>query len=80
MGNENVPISHLQFTDDALTIGQWTLLNAKNLFRMLSCFHFASGLTVNFNKSKRFGIRVSNNDVNSLASSIGCQLSQLPCT
>nr|GEU46060.1 putative RNA-directed DNA polymerase, eukaryota, reverse transcriptase zinc-binding domain protein [Tanacetum cinerariifolium] len=79
VGIDKVPISHLQFTDDALIIGQWTLANAKNLSRILICFHLASGLKVNFNKSKLFGIGVSNYDLNFVASSIGCQPSHLPC-
>ncbi|GJY18325.1 putative RNA-directed DNA polymerase, eukaryota, reverse transcriptase zinc-binding domain protein [Tanacetum coccineum] len=79
VGIDKVPISHLQFADDALIIGQWTLANAKNLSRILTCFHLASGLKMNFNKSKLFGIGVSNYDLNSVASSIGCQPSHLPC-
>ncbi|GJR22568.1 hypothetical protein Tco_0971095 [Tanacetum coccineum] len=48
--------------------------------RILTCFHLASGLKVNFNKSKIFGIGVNVNELNSLASSLGCQPSQFPCT
>ncbi|GJR33682.1 putative RNA-directed DNA polymerase, eukaryota, reverse transcriptase zinc-binding domain protein [Tanacetum coccineum] len=74
-----VDVSHLQFADDALIIGQWSLTNIKNLSRILTCFHIASGLKVNFNKSNLFGIGVPTNDVNSMAHSIGCLPSQLPC-
>ncbi|GJZ83149.1 hypothetical protein Tco_0648322 [Tanacetum coccineum] len=77
---DKVPISHLQFADDALFIGQWSLLNAKNMSRILTYFHLASGLKVNFNKSKLFGIGVHTHELNSMADSIGCQASQLPCT
>ncbi|GKB52572.1 putative RNA-directed DNA polymerase [Tanacetum coccineum] len=80
VGIDKVPISHLQFADDALFIGQWSLLNAKNMSRILTCFHLASGLKVNFNKSKLFGIGVHTHELNSMADSIGCQESQLPCT
>nr|GEY24574.1 hypothetical protein [Tanacetum cinerariifolium] len=79
VGIDKVPISHLQFADDALIIGQWALANAKNLSRILTCFHLASGLKVNFNKSKLFGIGVSNYDLTSVSSSIGCQPSHLHC-
>ncbi|GJY65542.1 hypothetical protein Tco_0467780 [Tanacetum coccineum] len=57
---------------------EWSLSNANNLSRILTCFHLASGLKVNFNKSKLFGIGVSNLEVNSFASSIGCLASHLP--
>ncbi|GJV19940.1 putative RNA-directed DNA polymerase, eukaryota, reverse transcriptase zinc-binding domain protein [Tanacetum coccineum] len=80
VGRDKIPISHLQFADDALIVGQWSVPNAKNLTRILTCFNLASGLKVNFNKSKLFGIGVSSNEVNSVACSIGCQPSQLPCT
>ncbi|GKE70212.1 hypothetical protein Tco_1528284 [Tanacetum coccineum] len=75
-----VIISHLQFANDTLFIGQWSLANAKNLSSILTCFHLASGLKVNFNKSKLYGIGAHSNDLNLIASAIGCQPSQLPCT
>nr|GEX21369.1 cytochrome P450 [Tanacetum cinerariifolium] len=79
VGNDKIPISHLQFADDALIIVQWSPTNIKNLSRILTCFNIASELKVNFNKSKLFGIGVPTNDVNSMAHSIGCIPSQLPC-
>ncbi|GKC03810.1 putative RNA-directed DNA polymerase, eukaryota, reverse transcriptase zinc-binding domain protein [Tanacetum coccineum] len=69
---DNVHMSHLQYADDALILGEWSLINAKNLSRILTCFHIASGLKVNFNKSKLFGIGVSNHELHSIATSIGC--------
>ncbi|GKA71287.1 putative RNA-directed DNA polymerase, eukaryota, reverse transcriptase zinc-binding domain protein [Tanacetum coccineum] len=80
VGKDKVLISHLQFMGDALIVGQWSLPNARNLSRILTYFHLASSLKVNFNKSKLFGIGVSSSELNSIACSIGCQPSQLPCT
>ncbi|GJZ55143.1 hypothetical protein Tco_0610336 [Tanacetum coccineum] len=60
--------------------GEWFIVNAKNLSRILTCFHLASGLKVNFNKSKIFGIGVSYEELNGIASSLGCLASQFPCT
>ncbi|GJY91591.1 putative RNA-directed DNA polymerase [Tanacetum coccineum] len=80
VGNNNVDISHLQFADDAIIMGKWSLDNAKNLCRILRCFHMASGLKVNFSKSKFYGIGVSNKDTHLFASTIHCQSSSLPCT
>ncbi|GJU50878.1 zinc finger, CCHC-type containing protein [Tanacetum coccineum] len=71
VGKDKINISHLQFADDALILGDWSLPNAKNLSRILTCFHLASCLKVNFNKSKLFGIRVTDNEINIVASSIG---------
>ncbi|GJU73335.1 putative RNA-directed DNA polymerase, eukaryota, reverse transcriptase zinc-binding domain protein [Tanacetum coccineum] len=79
VGNDKVYISHLQFADDALIMGEWSLHNAKVLTRIFTCFYLASGLKVNYNKSKLFGIGVTNLELNSIANSIGCQPSLLPC-
>ncbi|GJX81572.1 hypothetical protein Tco_0331053 [Tanacetum coccineum] len=51
-----------------------------NLSRILTCFHLASGLKVNFNKSKLYGVGVCNVELNSLASIVGCIAAQFPCT
>ncbi|GKD98775.1 hypothetical protein Tco_1382672, partial [Tanacetum coccineum] len=80
VGVDNVHVSHLQFADDALIMGEWSLLNAKNLSRILTCFHLASGLKGNFYKSKLFRVGVTNSEVNSLASTTSCLPSHFPCT
>ncbi|GKC99825.1 putative RNA-directed DNA polymerase, eukaryota, reverse transcriptase zinc-binding domain protein [Tanacetum coccineum] len=72
VGKDKLHISHLQFADDALILGEWSLTNATNLSRILTCFHLASGLKVNFNKSKLYGIGVSNLKLNSVATSMRC--------
>ncbi|GJW18811.1 hypothetical protein Tco_0026247 [Tanacetum coccineum] len=51
VGKDTTLISYLQYADDALIVGEWSLLNAKNLSRILTCFHLSSGLKGNFNKS-----------------------------
>ncbi|GJT24418.1 RNA-directed DNA polymerase, eukaryota [Tanacetum coccineum] len=35
LGSNNIDISHLQFVDDALIMGKWSIDNAKNLCRIL---------------------------------------------
>ncbi|GJS41117.1 RNA-directed DNA polymerase, eukaryota, reverse transcriptase zinc-binding domain protein [Tanacetum coccineum] len=80
VGKDMVHISHLQFTDDALIMGEWSRSNAMNLSRILTCFHLAFGLKVNFNKSNLYGVGVSNVELNSLASTVGCIAAQFPCT
>ncbi|GJT45696.1 putative RNA-directed DNA polymerase, eukaryota, reverse transcriptase zinc-binding domain protein [Tanacetum coccineum] len=58
----------------------WSLENAQNLYRILRCFHMSSGLKVNFNKSKFFGVGVGNMETLSFASILNLQPSTLPCT
>ncbi|GJS62999.1 putative RNA-directed DNA polymerase, eukaryota, reverse transcriptase zinc-binding domain protein [Tanacetum coccineum] len=79
VGKDKVHVSHFQFADDALIMGEWSKINVLNLSRLITCFHLASGLKVNFNKSKLFGIGVCEVERNSLASLIGCQSSNFPC-
>nr|GEY92400.1 RNA-directed DNA polymerase, eukaryota, reverse transcriptase zinc-binding domain protein [Tanacetum cinerariifolium] len=80
VGKDKIHISHLKFADDALILGEWSILNAKNLSRILTCFHLASALKVNFNKSKLFGIGVFSEELYSMAFVIGCLATQFPCT
>ena len=80
VGHNKIDISHLQFVDDALIMGKWSLENVKNLCRILRCFQMASGLKVNFIKSKFFGIGVNNLEVQNFVSTLKLQSSTLPCT
>ncbi|GJY35149.1 putative RNA-directed DNA polymerase, eukaryota, reverse transcriptase zinc-binding domain protein [Tanacetum coccineum] len=80
VGSNNVDISHLQFADDALIFGNWSLKNAKNLCRILRCFYMASGLKINFSKFKFFGVGVHYDETHSLASTVNLQPSLLPYT
>ncbi|GJY56796.1 putative RNA-directed DNA polymerase [Tanacetum coccineum] len=80
VGKDNIHVSQLQFADDALIMGEWSWLNAMNLSRILTCFNLASGLKINFHKSKLYGVGVTTLEVNSLASMIGCLPSNFPCT
>lgn len=59
VGKDKIPISQLQFADDALIMGEWSLSNTKNLSGILNCFYLAFGLKVNYSKSKLYGIGVS---------------------
>ncbi|GKA43572.1 hypothetical protein Tco_0736296, partial [Tanacetum coccineum] len=79
VGNEKVHISHFQLVDDALIIEEWSCTNANNLFRIRTCFQLASGLKVNFNKCKLFGVGVSTVELKSLVSTIDCLASQFSC-
>nr|KAJ0211934.1 hypothetical protein LSAT_V11C400182700 [Lactuca sativa] len=65
--NNGPVISHLLYADDALFLGEW-------------CFHVSSGLKVNFNKSKVFGIGSSTSEASHWASSLGREPSCLPFT
>nr|GEW65391.1 RNA-directed DNA polymerase, eukaryota [Tanacetum cinerariifolium] len=44
--------------DDAVFIEEWSIENLDNLLKILNCFHLASGLCINVNKSHVLGIGV----------------------
>ncbi|GJW89313.1 multiprotein-bridging factor 1a [Tanacetum coccineum] len=60
VGKNKVVISHLQCTDDALLVGEWSDLNINNLIRILRCFQLSSGLKVNLNKRLPVGSSMRN--------------------
>ncbi|GKE51176.1 hypothetical protein Tco_1486332, partial [Tanacetum coccineum] len=80
VGLEKFDISYLQFVDDALILGKWSIDNAKNLCRILRCFNLAFRLKVKFSKSKLFGIGVSTTETNNLAYFLNCEPFKLPCS
>ncbi|GJR52184.1 RNA-directed DNA polymerase, eukaryota [Tanacetum coccineum] len=76
----STPITHLQFADDALFLGEWSELNVMNLIRILRCFNMASGLKINLSKSKVLGVGVNPEEVSRLAQKINCMEDKLPFT
>ena len=52
IGQKETPISHLQFADDAIFFGKWSIVNLKNLIKLLEYFRAISGLNINLKKSR----------------------------
>ncbi|GJR02297.1 putative RNA-directed DNA polymerase, eukaryota, reverse transcriptase zinc-binding domain protein [Tanacetum coccineum] len=63
-----------------LSIKKWSIENASNLCHILRCFNLASGLKVNFFKSKLFGVGIDSTETHNLASVLNFQPSTLPCS
>ncbi|GKC00397.1 hypothetical protein Tco_0986533 [Tanacetum coccineum] len=80
ISSNKVDVSHLEFADDALILGKWSLENARTLCRVLRCFNLASSLKVNLSKSKIFGVRVNATEIQSFANILDCQVSTFPCS
>ncbi|KAJ9567589.1 hypothetical protein OSB04_003555 [Centaurea solstitialis] len=73
-------LSILQFADDAIIMGEWDPLNAKNLIRILKCFELCSGLSINLSKSSLLGISVPNEEVQRVALGLNCKVGSVPFT
>ncbi|KAJ9562069.1 hypothetical protein OSB04_007229 [Centaurea solstitialis] len=71
-------ISHLQYADDAIFIGNWSEDNALNLLSLLRCFYMSSGLMVNLSKTVLMGVGVNSDEVVNLANLLNCSSGSLP--
>ncbi|GJR68224.1 putative RNA-directed DNA polymerase, eukaryota, reverse transcriptase zinc-binding domain protein [Tanacetum coccineum] len=71
-------LSLLQYAVDALFFGSWSRANANNLIRILKCFEMATDLKVNLAKSRIFGVGVEIDEVDAVASSLGCTHDSIP--
>nr|GEY60953.1 RNA-directed DNA polymerase, eukaryota, reverse transcriptase zinc-binding domain protein [Tanacetum cinerariifolium] len=63
LADDGSNISLLQYADDALFFGDWFVLYARHLVRILDCFHDVSGLKIYLSKSMLFGIGIPIDDV-----------------
>lgn len=78
LANDGANLFLLQYADDTLLIGEWSISNAVNLVRILSCFQDMSGLKINISKSKVYGVGVDIMEVEYLARVIKCSFYKLP--
>nr|GEV26294.1 RNA-directed DNA polymerase, eukaryota, reverse transcriptase zinc-binding domain protein [Tanacetum cinerariifolium] len=75
-GGDN--LSLLQYADDVLFFGKWSRSNANTLIHILNCIKEASGLKVNLAKSRIFRVGVDIDEVETVASSLGCIHDSIP--
>jgi hypothetical protein len=73
-----VVVSHLQYADDTLYIGEASVDNLWALKAILRGFEMASGLKVNFWKSDLIGINVSPTFLEMACTFLNCRLWSIP--
>lgn len=78
LANDGANVSLLQYADDALFFGEWSVSNVINLVHILGCFQDVSGLKVNLSKSRLYGIGINPLEVANVASIIRCTHDKLP--
>ncbi|GJU41858.1 RNA-directed DNA polymerase, eukaryota [Tanacetum coccineum] len=71
-----INLSHLFYADDAIFIGRWSSANIVALVRLLQCFYLTSGMKVNFHKTTLVGVQVPIEEVEYMASYIGCKVTK----
>jgi len=79
VGSTNdVQVTHLQFADDALLIGEKSWLNARSMRDVLLLFEEVSGLKVNFHKSMLTCVNVSESWLSDAALVMNCRNGAIP--
>ncbi len=67
VGWDETKLSQLQYVDDTLFIGEWSLSNMLNLEKNLKCFQLGFRLKASLSKNKVFGIGTSEVEVAQVA-------------
>ncbi|GAU45474.1 hypothetical protein TSUD_190930 [Trifolium subterraneum] len=78
IGNNGYNVSHLQYADDTLCIGEATVENLWSLKAILRGFEMVSGLNVNFWKSNLMGVNVSQDFLRVATDFLNCRVSSIP--
>jgi len=71
--DRELKLTHLQFADDTLLIGEKSWLNVRTMRAVLLVFEEISGLKVNFNKSMLTGVNISDSWLSEAALVMNCK-------
>jgi len=80
VGRKEISITMLQFADDTLFFCKETTQNVMVLKSILRCFELASGLKVNFHKSRLAGIGVQPTTIHRYSTLLNCGTMKVPFT
>ena len=78
VGRKEVVASVLQFADDTLFLCEDSYSNVLTIKVILRCFELASGLKINFLKSKLAGVNVRREVLEVYAKTLHCTLMRVP--
>jgi hypothetical protein len=76
--NNEVRMTHLQFADDTLIIGEKSWLNVRTMRSVLLLFEELSGLKVNFHKSMLTGVNIHVSWLSEAAMMLRCRRGTIP--
>jgi len=76
--NDSTQVSHLQFADDTLIIGDKSWVNIRVMRAILLLFQSLSGLKVNFTKSHLVGVNVASSWLSKAAMVLNCKVGTIP--
>jgi hypothetical protein len=78
VGSGDLTVSHLQYADDTVFVGEAKVENLWTMKAILRGFELASGLKVNFWKSCLVGVNVSNNFMEMASRFLNCRIGRTP--
>jgi hypothetical protein len=78
VGRGDMPVSHLQYADDTVFIGEAKVENLWTMKAILRGFARASSLKVNFWKSCLVGVNVSNEFMDMASRFLNCRIGRIP--
>ena len=76
--NDQVVVSHLQFADDTLILGEKSWANIRGMRAVLLLFEGLSGLKVNFSKSQLAGVNIHASWLSEAAMVLNCKVGFVP--
>ncbi|GKD98852.1 putative RNA-directed DNA polymerase, eukaryota, reverse transcriptase zinc-binding domain protein, partial [Tanacetum coccineum] len=78
INSSGINLSHLFFVDDVIITMDWSTHDLENVIRIFKVFYLASGLKINIHKSSIYGVAVSHEEVQLMASNTGCNAGFFP--
>jgi len=78
VGVQKVKVNMLQYADDTLFLCEANFKSVCNLKVILHCFELASGLKVNFSKSRIGGVGVDHTVIQQFATILNCEVMKTP--
>ena len=76
--DQQLSVSHLQFADDTLILGEKSWANVRAMRAVLHLLAAMSGLKVNFHKSELVGVNVDMSWLLEAAAVLNCKVSTMP--
>ncbi|KAE9602833.1 hypothetical protein Lalb_Chr12g0203761 [Lupinus albus] len=74
VGSDNIPVSLLQFADDAILIGDGSHKNTWVMKSVLQLFELSFGLKINFSKCNLYGVNIQEDILYSHVEFLHCKL------
>ncbi|GKD41716.1 putative RNA-directed DNA polymerase, eukaryota, reverse transcriptase zinc-binding domain protein [Tanacetum coccineum] len=78
ISSSGINLSHLFFADDVIITTDWSTHDLENVIRIFKVFYLSSGLKINIHKSSIYGVAVSHEEVQLMASNTGCNAGFFP--